>query len=220
LFITPWFPDFDPNTYSVAKTLVWVRLPNLPLHLWYALEDIGNVLGKFIKEDLDRTHSGLCSFARICVEIDLSKGLPDRINLKFGNFQHTQVLDYENTAFRCRLCRNAGHLQASCPFNKNQKSGGKNGSTSLSGWGSVNPDLVSASNFNDNPNNPTSDSKMVTKKNATEMGFQENHLVGGGIKRGHTSESSESHQDFVPNNSMALANPSDLALVISYDLGK
>ncbi|KAH9303743.1 hypothetical protein KI387_008147, partial [Taxus chinensis] len=57
LFLTPWFPYFDLNTYSVAKTPIWVRLPNLPLHLWYALEDIENALGKFIKEDLDRTHS-------------------------------------------------------------------------------------------------------------------------------------------------------------------
>ncbi|KAH9316369.1 hypothetical protein KI387_024996, partial [Taxus chinensis] len=49
--------DFDLNTYSMAKTMVCIRLPNLPLHLWYALEDIGNIMGKFIKEDLDRTHS-------------------------------------------------------------------------------------------------------------------------------------------------------------------
>ncbi|KAH9325649.1 hypothetical protein KI387_005827, partial [Taxus chinensis] len=220
LFITPWFPDFNPNTYSVTKTPVWVRLPNLPLHLWYALEDIGNVLGKFIKEDMDRTHSGLCSFAQICIELDLSKGLPDRINLKFGNFQHTHVLDYENTAFRCRLCKNAGQIQASCPFNKNQKSEKENGSKSSNGWGSVNPDLVSASKFKDNPYNPYSDGKMVTEKNDTEMGFQEENLVGGGIKRGHTSKSSDSDQDSVPSNLMVLVNPSDLALVISSDLGK
>ncbi|KAH9316960.1 hypothetical protein KI387_018729, partial [Taxus chinensis] len=155
LFITPWFLDFNPNTYLVTKTLVWVRLPNLPLHLWYTLEDNGNVLGKFIKEDMDRTHSGLCSFTQICVELDLSKGLPDRINLKF-----------------------------------------------------------------DNPYNPSSDGKTVTKKNDTEMGFQEENLVGGGIKRGHTLESLESDQDSVPGNMMALANPSDLALVILFDLGK
>ncbi|KAH9295447.1 hypothetical protein KI387_039035, partial [Taxus chinensis] len=180
LFLTPWFPDFDPNTYSVSKTPVWVRLPNLPLHLWYALEDIGNALGKFLKEDLDRTDSGMCSYARMCVEIDLSKGLPDRINLKFGKFQHSQVLDYENTAFRCRICRNPGHLQASCPYNKNQKATKKNGSTSSSGWGTLNPELVSNTKFKDDLRDPNTDGKIDTKKNEREMGIQENSLVAGG----------------------------------------
>ncbi|KAH9317176.1 hypothetical protein KI387_018945, partial [Taxus chinensis] len=117
------------------------------------------------------------------------------------------------------LCRNMGHLQASCPFNKNKKSVKKNGSKSSSGWGFVNLDLVFTSNFKDNLNNPISDSKVVTKKDDTEMGFQENHFVVGGMKRGHTSDSSESDRDYVPDNLTALANPSDLALVISSDLG-
>ncbi|KAH9318116.1 hypothetical protein KI387_019885, partial [Taxus chinensis] len=129
------------------------------------------------------------------------------------------VLDYEKTAFWCRLCRNTGHLHASCPFNKIQKSK-KNGSTSSSGWGFVNPDLVSASNFKDNLNNPTSDGKFVTEKKDIEMGFQENHLVVGGIKRGHTSESLELDQDYVPDNLRSLVNPNDLALVIPSNLGK
>ena len=34
LFITPWFPGFDANTMVVSKMPVWVRLHNLPIHLW------------------------------------------------------------------------------------------------------------------------------------------------------------------------------------------
>ncbi|KAH9314924.1 hypothetical protein KI387_023551, partial [Taxus chinensis] len=113
----------------------------------------------------------------------LEKSLMEKVGKKFQQkaffMSTTKVLDYENTAFRCRLCRNTSHLKASCPFNKNHKSGKKNGSTSSSEWGSVNPDLVSASNFQDNPNNPTFDGKNVTEKNDEEMGFQENHLVVG-----------------------------------------
>lgn len=64
-------------------SLVWVRLPNLPLQFWYpeSFATIGDSLGKFIKEDTDRTSKGLATFARICVELDLSKGLPDKINI-------------------------------------------------------------------------------------------------------------------------------------------
>lgn len=45
----------------------------------------------------------------------MSKGLPDQINLKIGDFHWTRALDYENTAFRCRNCHHTGHLQNSCP---------------------------------------------------------------------------------------------------------
>lgn len=51
----------------------------------------------------------------------MSKGLPDKINLKIGDFHWTQSLDYENTAFRCRNCHLTGHLQSSCPSMPAQK---------------------------------------------------------------------------------------------------
>ncbi|KAH9314083.1 hypothetical protein KI387_022710, partial [Taxus chinensis] len=74
--------------------------------------------GKFLKADLIREAAGLRTFAIFCTEIDLSKGLPNKIPLKVGNFQHIQTLNYENTAFMCRLCKAPGHLQANCPHGK------------------------------------------------------------------------------------------------------
>ena len=80
---------------------VWVRLHNLSLHFWHnnVLIAIGNVLGKFLKTDEDRISRGILTFAKICVEVDLSEGLPENINLNFNNTQLTQPLDYENAAF-------------------------------------------------------------------------------------------------------------------------
>lgn len=111
LFLTPWFPEFDANSMVVTKMPVWVRLPNLPLPFWHhqVLEDIGNLLGKFIKSDSDLNEQGLFTYARICVEIDLSKGLPDRVQLLYEKHKWIQALDYENTAFRCRFCHLTGH---------------------------------------------------------------------------------------------------------------
>jgi len=117
LFITPWFPEFDADTMVVTKMPVWVRLPNLPLPFWHpeVLEDIGNRLGKYIISDEERREQGLFTYARICVEIDLSKGLPDKIQLQHESYKRIQALDYENTAFRCRTCHQTGHLNDSCP---------------------------------------------------------------------------------------------------------
>jgi hypothetical protein len=50
-----WFPKFNPLTMTSMTTLVYVRLPNLPLHFYTPsfLLTLGNVLGKFIKIDTD-----------------------------------------------------------------------------------------------------------------------------------------------------------------------
>lgn len=87
LIMTPWFPDFDANTMVVSKLPVWVKLHNLPLHFWHhnLLISIGNSLGKFLKIDGDKLTRGIFTFSRICVEIDLSQGLPDNITLNFNN---------------------------------------------------------------------------------------------------------------------------------------
>jgi len=84
LFITPWFPKLDATTMVFSTMPVWMRLPNLPLPFKHpkVIEYIGNTLGKFKKIDNERTTKGIFTFVRICVEIDLSKGLPDHILLK------------------------------------------------------------------------------------------------------------------------------------------
>lgn len=89
LFTTPWFSDFDATTMIVSRMPVWVRLHGLPLHFWHhkALTAIGNTLGKFLKMDDERATRGIFTFARICVEVDLSEGLPDHITLNFNNAQ-------------------------------------------------------------------------------------------------------------------------------------
>ena len=83
LFITPRFPEFDANSFIVSKIPVWVRLHNLPIHFWdqKILASIGNAIGRYIKMDTQRIDERIFTFARICVEVDLSKGLPGSIKL-------------------------------------------------------------------------------------------------------------------------------------------
>ena len=68
--------------------------------------------------DTQRTEEEISTFSKICVEVDLNKVLPDRIILTHNNQCWTQFLDFENMAFRCRLCRETRHLQKSCPMAK------------------------------------------------------------------------------------------------------
>lgn len=67
LSIKPWSPSFNPFTESLSIRPAWVRLPNLPLHLWEpsCFEAIGNSIGNFLKVDDATTSMGHSTFARL-----------------------------------------------------------------------------------------------------------------------------------------------------------
>jgi hypothetical protein len=114
LFLAPWTLDFNPGA-EITAAPVWVRLPHLPLHLWgiSSLEDIGNKLGRFLDRAEPKGDQFTC--ARICVEVNLEKGLPDAIKLSLGEWCHIQELDYEQIPFKCLRCHAYGHFAKSCP---------------------------------------------------------------------------------------------------------
>ena len=66
---------------------LWVRLLNLPFHLWLDLflEVVGDVIGDFQMVDskyLDILHT---TYAHIFMVIDISKGLLEEIKLEVPN---------------------------------------------------------------------------------------------------------------------------------------
>ena len=114
LFLAPWTIDFHLGD-EITTAPVWVRLPHLPLHLWGkgSLEDIGNKLGRFLDSAEPKGDQFTC--ARICVEVNLEKGLPEAINLSLGDWCHLQELDYEQIPFKCLRCHAYGHFARNCP---------------------------------------------------------------------------------------------------------
>jgi hypothetical protein len=114
LFLAPWTIDFNPEV-EITAAPVWVRLPHLPLHLWgtSSLEDIGNKLGRFLDSAEPKGDQYTC--ARICVEVNLEKGLPEAIKLSLGEWCHIQELDYEQIPFKCLRCHAYGHFARNCP---------------------------------------------------------------------------------------------------------
>jgi hypothetical protein len=115
LSVQLWTPSFDPSSASIPTAPVWVKLPGLPIHFWgdSSLSHIGNALGKF-HSNSPETKCGFTTYARICVEMDFSKGFPARITLQGINYSWTQKLDYEKLHFRCRSCFETRHLASNC----------------------------------------------------------------------------------------------------------
>jgi hypothetical protein len=114
LFLAPWTLDFNPEA-EITAAPVWVRLPHLPLHLWGidSLEDIKNKLGHFL--DKAEPKGDQFTYARICVEVNLEKGLLEAIKLSLGEWSHIQELDYEQIPFKCLWCHAYGHFARHYP---------------------------------------------------------------------------------------------------------
>ena len=94
LFLSPWNLGFNLEA-DITAPPVWVRLPNLPLHLWgeSTLADIGNKLGRYLDSAEPKGRQFRC--AHICVEVNLEKGLLEALKLTLGDWSHIQELDYE-----------------------------------------------------------------------------------------------------------------------------
>ena len=105
------------NTFPVC-----VRLLNLPLHLWVdsILEEVGSSLGSFCLIDKDSSNVFRTVYARILVEIDVSKGLPDMISVASPLGSWNILLDYEGIPFHCRKCRKIGHMASGCSAGKSR----------------------------------------------------------------------------------------------------
>jgi hypothetical protein len=122
LYLNKWTLDFDPEEDNPSAILVWVRLPNLPIHCWNwdSLKHIGDALGKFIDRENNKDQYDC---ARIYVEVDLEVGIPEAIKINVGSWSHIQKLDYEQLSFKCRGCHEYGHFARNCPKTNEEDKG-------------------------------------------------------------------------------------------------
>jgi hypothetical protein len=102
--------DFDPKVDVPSAVPICVRLPHFPLHYWNyeSLRAIGSTLGKCIDKFEPRSRMFVCT--RICLEVDLEKGLLRAITLKLDNRNHLQKLDYEQLSYMCKSCHEYTHF--------------------------------------------------------------------------------------------------------------
>lgn len=72
-----WKKDFHPVIEKVVSTLLWVRIPNLPLEVWSksVLEKILRPSGKNCKIDTNSEVIDKGLFARVCLVVDISEPL-------------------------------------------------------------------------------------------------------------------------------------------------
>lgn len=107
-----WEPNFNFKRDMIRIILVWVELPNLLFPLWGAssLGKIGSAIGRpLFMGECTANKLGI-SFARILVEIDITKKQKDNIIIKDneGN-RFEQQLEFEWKPKYCDVCQKVGH---------------------------------------------------------------------------------------------------------------
>ncbi|KAK2456904.1 hypothetical protein QL285_004229 [Trifolium repens] len=77
LTVKEWSPDFHPQSDTIKNVAVWVRISGLPIEYYDArvLKTIGNKIGSTVKVDKNTLMQERGKYARICVEVDLTKPL-------------------------------------------------------------------------------------------------------------------------------------------------
>lgn len=110
-----WTPDFD-TFFESPIAAVWCKVIGLPIHLYdqSALIAIGKLLGKPIQVDLATFTQNRLTFARICIEIDISTPPPEEINLNILGKDNRYKVVWDRIPLFCVECKHVGHVKEAC----------------------------------------------------------------------------------------------------------
>ncbi|CAL1402094.1 unnamed protein product [Linum trigynum] len=112
LVVHQWSPSFRTSDKPHKSVVAWIQLPELPVHFYHreVLFALGNLIGRTVKLDYHTENLERGKFARLAVELDMTKPLATRIRLD-GSWQ--PVL-YENLPEICFECGRIGHTEEFC----------------------------------------------------------------------------------------------------------
>ncbi|XP_074291840.1 uncharacterized protein LOC141618647 [Silene latifolia] len=121
LILKQWSPYFSCIMESVALVPTWVLFPDLDPYMWTdsILSKMASKIGKPLFADLHTTCKARLSFARVPVEVNISKDLPDHVVINAPFIGHSiQRVVYEWLPYYCHTCHKIGHNSANCKRNK------------------------------------------------------------------------------------------------------
>ncbi|XP_019250862.1 PREDICTED: uncharacterized protein LOC109229762 [Nicotiana attenuata] len=107
-----WTVDFDFNKEVLQIIPSWVRFPNLPFNCWGAksLSRISSSLGVPLYADACTTQLDRISYARVLIEVDVTKELPKAVKVTDPNGRvFVQEVTYDWVPAFCTTCMKVGH---------------------------------------------------------------------------------------------------------------
>ncbi|PNY12330.1 hypothetical protein L195_g008959 [Trifolium pratense] len=112
LVVREWSPNFHPSGEVIEKVAVWVRFSGLPIEYYdnKMLHFIGNRIGRTVKVDRTTQSQARGKYARLCVEVDLTKPLLAMFQIKDRHYK----VEYEGLHMLCLACGTLGHYKEGC----------------------------------------------------------------------------------------------------------
>ncbi|XP_057426143.1 uncharacterized protein LOC130719539 [Lotus japonicus] len=112
LAVKPWTPDFVAANSKISTTAVWIRIPGLGFQFYEEsiLVTLASAVGTPIRVDMNTADMQRGKYARVCVEIDLTKPVLGRVGLR-GVWYN---IEYKGLHLLCAKCGCYGHLSRKC----------------------------------------------------------------------------------------------------------
>ena len=111
-----WSKDFNMHTHRNTHSQVWIRLLELPQEYWMeqTLREIANAVGTPLLIDNATSNRLFGHYARILVDMDLSRKLFHEIVIEREGYAFTMEVAYEWLLDFCSHCQNLGHDVIAC----------------------------------------------------------------------------------------------------------
>lgn len=120
LVLIPWKPGFDPYNEEIDRIDLWIRIPKFPPELFNQESARAflklNDLGESIKMEQSTTIRGRLKLARICISIDLAKGLKTWGEIPRVGGTDCYCVWYEDYPMGCACCGTGDHAIELCPL--------------------------------------------------------------------------------------------------------
>lgn len=116
LRISRWVPNFNPYTQKLTNSQVWIRIFGLSLEYWRPslLFDISKGVGMPLRIDDKTLKKELGIYARILVDIDFARDLPEKILVQHNDNEFFVNVEYECLPMFCKHCGGIGHCASEC----------------------------------------------------------------------------------------------------------
>ncbi|XP_056698498.1 uncharacterized protein [Spinacia oleracea] len=123
MVVKPWTMDMDMEKEDLKSVPIWIQL-RLNFKYWgeKSMFKIVSQLGTPIKRDSATVSRDKLQFARVLVDMPISKSLPDQISFMNEHNELIQVpVTYEWRPTVCTNCKQVGHLTIDCRHAKTKK---------------------------------------------------------------------------------------------------
>lgn len=108
-----WHSDIEYEREGQSKLPIWIQLYNVPLQFWTAegLSYIASSVGKPLYEDEMTETAKRISYAKICVEVDVTASLPHSVDLFTASGKMVTIaIKYPWRPVKCGSCKVFGHF--------------------------------------------------------------------------------------------------------------